>query len=131
MSSDLIAGFHKARCEGKHAFTRVDVADREARRASLRTGELIISYKCCDCGKWHIGHADKSQVLSRRPLGGPTCVICGSEIPQDKFELARNDGKEPSTCSNRCHQEKRNRLKREKHLAERNADQPADTSGRS
>jgi hypothetical protein len=108
MSSDFVAYFHKKRCEGKHAFTRAAAADREAQRASLRTRELIISYKCCDCGKWHLGHADEAQMLSRvqgierhdaRTHRFGSCIICGDQTPQARFDLARKYGKLPSTLS--------------------------------
>jgi hypothetical protein len=55
----------RRRCDGKAAYPRLETAEMAARRDSLRTGDYIIAYKCYDCGKWHIGHADLSQYIVR------------------------------------------------------------------
>jgi hypothetical protein len=53
------------RCGRKRKYRRPKLADEAAQRASIKTGELIISYQCYECRQWHIGHADKSQILAR------------------------------------------------------------------
>ena len=52
------------RCDGKSAYSSKK-AEKAARLASKRTGDLIVAYMCYHCGKWHIGHADKSQHIVR------------------------------------------------------------------
>jgi hypothetical protein len=70
----------------------------------MKTGELIISYQCYDCGKWHIGHADLSQILARIPPNGPLCVICGQRIEATRIEKAERKGNIIQTCSKPCAQ---------------------------
>jgi hypothetical protein len=53
-----------ARCDGKARYNSQDKAQKKARAASLRSGDLIIGYKCFDCGFYHIGHADLSQEMA-------------------------------------------------------------------
>jgi hypothetical protein len=53
------------RCDDKVALTE-SRAINAARRVTRRTGELLVAYRCYDCGHWHIGHADKAQKLARQ-----------------------------------------------------------------
>lgn len=47
-----------AHCLRKQAFRSITDADAAACRASARTGERIVSYRCdYHPGHWHIGHA--------------------------------------------------------------------------
>ena len=55
----------KIRCYGKCQYPSAKRAEKQALRASQRTGDLIIAYECFDCGYWHIGHADKAQQIAR------------------------------------------------------------------
>jgi len=124
---------HDSRCEGKHAFKRAEAAEQSAHQASLRTGQLIISYKCYDCGFWHIGHADQSQVLANHPRGNtsetlpaqgpdkPLCLVCGNEIPMDRISRARECDSDTAVCSDACARVRRNRRNREKSKARKKA----------
>ena len=102
---------HKKRCAGKQFYRRADSADWAAQRASKRTGELIISYKCYDCTGWHIGHADATQIAARQPLVKPLCVMCQRPIPEERRKQARLSGNRTTTCSKHCAW----RLKRQRH----------------
>jgi hypothetical protein len=103
--TDDLKKVHFRRCARKRGFRNPNIADELARRASLKTGELIISYQCYDCGKWHIGHADLSQILARIPPNGPICMICGQRIPDSRIEKAERKGIVIQTCSKLCAQE--------------------------
>lgn len=48
MTTNWIRKFAQARCGTKQAFRKPDKADAAAMEASLKTGELIISYQCYD-----------------------------------------------------------------------------------
>jgi hypothetical protein len=95
---------HYGRCARKARYKSAEVADRRAEHASRHTGELIISYKCFDCGKWHIGHADQTQIAARNLTSGSLtfCSICGRLIPADLIEQAKQEGRTLTTCSQRC-----------------------------
>jgi hypothetical protein len=93
---------HKKRCAGKQFYRRADSADWAAQRASKRTGELIISYKCYDCGGWHIGHADAAQIAAREALSKPICAICDKPIPEGRLGKAAHYKTRTTTCSPPC-----------------------------
>ena len=105
-----------SRCEQKQGFEYPSVADRLAKEASQKTGELIISYQCYDCGLWHLGHADESQIRVRVPLDEALCVVCGAIIPEARLRKAKRYGTTTRTCKPGC----ANRLKRRRR-AERDA----------
>jgi hypothetical protein len=88
---------NRARCARKHAFCSAKKADLAAERASRKSGELIISYQCFDCGNWHIGHADQTQILARQPVG-PRCVVCGQTIPDGRIARSLSSGNRTQTC---------------------------------
>ena len=95
---------HEKRCERKQALS-ADKADELAEKASRQTGALIISYKCYDCGKWHIGHADETQIAvrqKRRRPGWPRCAICNQRIPEARLMKAQRRGIPTRTCSKKC-----------------------------
>ena len=92
---------HFIRCARKIRYRTGERADAAAQRASEKSGELIISYQCFDCGGWHIGHADASQIAARQPVK-PLCVICQQPIPDRRRELARRAGNFTTTCSLPC-----------------------------
>lgn len=92
---------HRDRCARKEALPNAGVADKLAQRASEKSGELIISYECFDCGMWHIGHADESQIAAHIPPD-PTCVYCHKPIPEDRLAKAKRQGIKITTCSKRC-----------------------------
>jgi hypothetical protein len=97
-------------CDRKQAFEYPSVADRLAKEASQKTGELIISYQCYDCGLWHLGHADQSQIWARVPLDQAMCVVCGAVIPEARLRKAKHYGTTTRTCKPGCaHQLKRRR----------------------
>lgn len=105
---------HFIRCGRKRAYRQAKHADEAAQRASLKTGELIISYQCYECLKWHIGHADQSQILARTSPGYPICEICGRRIEVDRLDKAKREGTRITTCSKACQRE----------LMSRNTQQP-------
>lgn len=120
---------HESRCEGKHGFQKAEVAEQSARAASLRTGQLIIAYRCYDCGLWHIGHADQSQAQAHLPrtasdltiagqgIDQPLCEICGNEIPMVRISQARECNSDTPVCSEACAKVRRNRKIRGKRKA--------------
>ena len=112
--TDDLRKVHFERCARKRGYSNPDMADELAQKASLRTGDLIISYQCYDCGKWHIGHADLSQILARIPPNGPTCVICGQRIPEARIEKAKRWGSPTRTCSKLCTKEMRRQRDKQK-----------------
>jgi hypothetical protein len=61
----------RGRCYRKKRYPNWDLAEMAAEKASLVTGDLIIAYKCVDCRKFHIGHADLAQTIVRRPPDPP------------------------------------------------------------
>jgi hypothetical protein len=69
------------RCNSKAGYPNMTIAEKRAAKATAKADELIIAYKCFDCGMFHIGHADESQKIARqinvRPAG-PKCVLCGA-----------------------------------------------------
>jgi hypothetical protein len=93
------------RCGRKRKYRRPKLADEAAQRASIKTGELIISYQCYECRQWHIGHADKSQILARTSPGGPICELCWNRIPVERLDKGRRKGTQITTCSKRCQRE--------------------------
>ena len=93
------------RCGRKRAYRKPALADEAAWRASTKTGEWIISYQCYECLQWHIGHADKSQILARTSPGRPTCEICWQPIDTNRLEKAERKGICITTCSRACQQE--------------------------
>jgi hypothetical protein len=93
------------RCTRKRSYRKATLADAAAQRASTRTGELIISYQCYECLQWHIGHADKSQILARTSPGRPNCEICTQPIPFDRLDKAKKQGTPLTTCSKACQRE--------------------------
>lgn len=102
------------RCDTKHPFPFVKMAQKAARLASQRTGHLIIAYECIDCGLYHIGHADRSQIIVRqeRPLKEPgppktivlptSCPQCGGPIPEQRRTAAERTGSSTVYCSRKC-----------------------------
>jgi hypothetical protein len=129
---------HEARCEGKHGFKKAEVAEQSAHTASLRTGQLIISYRCYDCGLWHIGHADQSQNQAHQTKTGidqqsvvgqgpdkPLCVVCGNEIPMVRISRARECDSDTPVCSEACAKARRNRKIRKKRKARMKAGKQA------
>jgi len=104
---------HQNRCVGKKRFGKPEAADRAAERASRKTGDLIISYKCIDCGRWHIGHADPAQRAARNLPPAPQkvfCVVCGERIPPGRIARAQRHHEIVDTCSKRCAQQQKDLL---------------------
>ena len=93
------------RCQRKKRYRKPKLADEAAQRASIATGELIISYQCYECLHWHIGHADNSQILARLSPGRPICELCWNPIPLDRLEKSKRQDKPITTCSKRCQRE--------------------------
>lgn len=93
---------HFQRCAGKYGFRSMAKAEREAERVSNKLGELVLAYTCCDCGLYHIGHADLSQRLARVPHVEKPCEQCGGVIPCEKKHKAKQYGSTALYCSDTC-----------------------------
>lgn len=96
------------RCDGKSAYSSKK-AEKAARLASKRTGDLIVAYMCYHCGKWHIGHADKSQHIVRAETDrrglftlSEDCPHCGKPIPEERRYAAWESGANTVYCSKNC-----------------------------
>ena len=118
--TDWVKHAHKQRCEGKRGYRNASQADEDAEKASKKLGALILSYECCDCGLWHIGHADQSQIAARwqaneprvvkilcqemaqRPVECEFCGRCGKFIPEDRYQELLISGGDVWTCSPLC-----------------------------
>ena len=113
--SEWINPAHFARCDGKRGFRSLAMGEIEAERASVETGDLILAYTCCDCGRVHIGHADLSQQLARIPHIDRPCKECGGIVPESKKQKAKRLQAVALYCSNLCQQvaAKRRRTERE------------------
>jgi hypothetical protein len=96
------------RCFGKQAYRHITVAEKVAHRDSDRTGDLIIAYKCYDCGHYHVGHADRSQHIVREEVERhgfslpKICPHCGGAIPEARRIAAWESGNRNVYCSNKC-----------------------------
>src|ERR1700760_2726581 len=99
---DWLKQLHEPRCGNKAAYRNAKIADRKAEHASRMTNQLILSYQCPDCGHWHIGHADYTQLLVRNAPPVMNCVECGEPIPAARLENARKSKGTTTTCSDRC-----------------------------
>ena len=103
------------RCRGKRRYANWVIAEEWAEAASNRTGELIIAYKCYDCGRYHIGHADLAQRVvrssaasldstpenTRAPLP-LSCPQCNEDIPDERRKAAECSGSPTVYCSQAC-----------------------------
>lgn len=90
------------RCARKQAFRSAAQADALAEKASKKTGGLIISYQCFECGGWHIGHADKSQIAARKLSQNTRCLNCGERILIARLDWAKRSGTKTNACSQAC-----------------------------
>lgn len=96
------------RCYRKKRYPNWVLAEAAAEKASVRTGELIIAYECPDCGKFHIGHADKAQQITRQPPVVPAallptlCPRCGQPIAEERRLAAKESGNFNVYCSRKC-----------------------------
>ena len=100
--TDWIQFAHERRCEGKRAYRTAELADEAAEKASKKLGALILSYECCDCGLWHIGHADSSQEKAHRPVEQLFCVACGEFISKRRHTQLVQGKVTVWTCGPRC-----------------------------
>jgi RNase P subunit RPR2 len=110
--TDWIKKAHEERCENKQAFRSAELADELALKASMKLGKLVISYECCDCGQWHIGHADKTQITAHRPLDRMFCVECSEILPEQRLLTLRVGRSSTMTCSPACTKKRNQRTKR-------------------
>lgn len=111
------------RCNGKRAYPSMTIAEEKARRASARAGHLIIAYQCFDCGAFHIGRADESQVLARQKQvkeePRPRCILCG-ELMQVRTDCFNPNPAGPVCGTKRC---KRRRARRRRAARRRESQQ--------
>lgn len=115
--TDWLRLYRYTRCLRKVRYWNPKLADEMAEKASRKTGELIISYECLNCGGWHIGHADQTQLAARNLKFGdplPLCSICGKVIPPHRLAKAARWGTATTTCSRPCTAEVRRRRKQAK-----------------
>ena len=101
------------RCHGKKRYATMNAAEVAAVQRSHVAGELIISYQCVDCLKFHVGHPDQSQVLVRKSeieIEDRRLQKSGYTLQMDRnrggqrIVLSRNPEQEirplqPATCS--------------------------------
>jgi len=105
------------RCHGKRKFSAISSAEKVAAQDSAHTGELIIAYKCYDCGLFHVGHADLSQrIAHERSLcqghSLPTiCPHCGKSISEERRVAARESGNQNVYCSTKCSEKGRKKAR--------------------
>jgi predicted RNA-binding Zn-ribbon protein involved in translation (DUF1610 family) len=125
---DWLKQLHDTRCGNKAAYRNPEIADRRAERASRKMNQLIVSYQCPDCGRWHIGHADHTQVLVRNAPSTMNCVECGAPIPASRLENARMSKGTTTTCSDKCSVRAQRRRNRKRRRA-RNREQPPGPEG--
>ena len=90
------------RCKRKRRYFSSTQAEVFASRASARTGELILAYECPECGKFHIGHADRAQLIVRGDRCAPACQQCGESIPLARREKATANTSDIVYCSDDC-----------------------------
>ena len=96
------------RCHGKARYPSMAIAEKVAQRDSEHTGELIVAYKCYDCARFHVGHADFSQLIARkeqeaRRVELPTsCPRCGGPITEERRIAAVESGNSNVYCSSKC-----------------------------
>ena len=51
------------RCSFKAAYSTWDHAEDQAIQMSIKTGELIVTYECSECSRFHIGHANSTKPI--------------------------------------------------------------------
>jgi len=96
---------HPWRCHGKKRYRSSEQATKAAEGRSKATGDLIISYQCPDCTFFHIGHADRSQILARRSSSDnrqPSNIL---DLPFEALareELAAKGGPDAQTSTALC-----------------------------
>lgn len=59
----------KRRCKGKQALPH-GKAEAVAKKMSKRSGEWLVAYQCYDCGWFHVGHADSTDLAIAAKLDG-------------------------------------------------------------
>ena len=112
------------RCDRKQTYRTGDKAYQLAMRNSKKTGELIISYKCFDCGKWHLGHADQSQIIVRQQDARPTCEYCGKAIPPFRVRIDKLSQTVVKSCSTECAKLRARYLKQQRRAARQSSQEP-------
>jgi len=90
------------RCDRKQGYRNPKLADQLAERATRKSGQLVVSYPCYECGLWHIGHAEVAQVLARMLPGPSNCEICGRPIHPNRVLKGNRKGARVTTCSKPC-----------------------------
>ena len=112
--TDWLEQRRERHCKGKQSYHTARQADAVAEKMTHKTHELLISYQCHDCGRWHIGHADESQILARVPTSRPTCVICRELISEARLKKAQYYHNTTTTCSRPCASELKRRRAQQK-----------------
>lgn len=98
---------HERRCGGKRRLSPRK-AGVIAGLMSVKHRELLIAYECFDCGYWHVGHADSSQIkahgdlLERLRTHADTCQVCGQKLSLNRRVAIVEGSAKPGTCSTAC-----------------------------
>jgi hypothetical protein len=118
------------RCDSKAAYPNWKVAESVAQKISVRTGELLIAYQCFDCNRFHVGHADRCQIIVRQSASKPKkeaeraivlpemCPHCGQRIPEGRRRAAENSRTPTVYCSRKCQQHGSRKARRAKREAD-------------
>ena len=123
------------RCDSKIGYRYSVSAEKVARRMSIKSGELLVAYRCFDCGSFHVGHGDLAQILVRqeRDLPRPptlpaTCPRCDQCIPDERRVAALAAGTKTVYCSKDCQKKHSRKLRREKRRTREEAEVSVATS---
>ena len=113
---------HWIRCGRKLQYSKPR-AYEVAKRATRRTGTLIVPYECFDCARWHIGHAPESEQIEYqeyfaeqarktliqqeilvKAMEGIFCKWCTAPIPLERTMQLLQSGvlALPTFCSKEC-----------------------------
>lgn len=118
-------------CFFKVAYSTWDRAEDQAILLSIQTGELIVTYACSECSRFHIGHADKaadkSQKIRKAALSlNSRCPRCYKPVSDERIFASAQSGNSRVYCSRRC----RKKSARKKKVANRRvANSVVDCSG--
>jgi len=95
------------RCSFKAAYSTWDRAEDQAIQMSIKTGELIVTYECSECSRFHIGHADKSADKSRKIRKAALslnshCPRCDKPVSDERRFASAQSGVSRVYCSRWC-----------------------------
>ena len=95
------------RCYGKIRYKQIEKATQVAERMSMKSGEILIAYQCPDCLRFHVGHADHTQLLVFN-LPAVCCFRCKGPITRaQKLKAMETWDGIHAYCSEKCEAEDR------------------------